>query len=146
MSSDEPESPSRRDVVSLAVSGSAAAFALAVVYPAARFVEPRARPSAGPTTIGRIDEFPVGAARTVLVDERPVIVLRGADGRLEAFSALCTHLQCVVAWSAERNQFECPCHRGAYSRDGRNIAGPPPRPLDALEIAVSDGLVIVSKA
>jgi Rieske Fe-S protein len=146
MSSDEPESPSRRDVVSLAVGGSAVAFAAAVVVPVARFVEPRPRPTAGPTPVGRLDEFPLGSARTVLVDDRPVLVLRGQDGQLQAFSALCTHLQCVVGWSAERNQIECPCHRGAYSRDGKNLAGPPPRPLDTLGIVVSDGLVIVSKA
>ena len=146
MSSDEPKSRSRRDVVSLAVGGSAVAFAAAMAYPAARFIEPRPRPAAGPTSIGKADEYSPGSAKTVLVDERPVLVLRGADGQFKAFSAICTHLQCVVGYSAERNQIECPCHRGVYSVEGQNTGGPPPRPLEELEIIVSDGQVIVSKA
>lgn len=146
MSNDEPVSRSRRDAVTLAVGGTAAAFTLAVVYPVARFMEPRERVARGPTTIGKVDEFPLGTVRTVLVDERPVLVLRGADGEFKAFSAICTHLQCIVGHSAERNQIECPCHRGVYSLDGLNTGGPPPRPLEEVAVLVNDGLVIVSRA
>lgn len=144
MSADEPKSPPRRDFLNLAVGGSAAAFAVAAGYPVARFVETRARPAAGPTVVGKVEEFPLGNAKTVVVDERPVLVIRGADGRFKAFSAVCSHLQCVVGFSAERNQIECPCHRGVYSIDGQNIAGPPPRPLEELAVSVNDGAVIVS--
>ena len=145
-SSDEPKRPARRDFLGLAVGGSAAAFAVAVGYQVARFAEPPARGTPGPVIAGKVEEFSVGAAKTVMLGDRPVLVLRGADGELRAFSALCTHLQCVVGYSAERNQIECPCHRGVYSVDGRNIAGPPPRPLDELVVHVSEGAVIVSLA
>ncbi|HEY8087550.1 MAG TPA: Rieske (2Fe-2S) protein [Polyangiaceae bacterium] len=136
----------RRDVLGVAVGGSAAAFALAVVYPVARFVEPPSRPSGGPAVVGKLEEFPVDGARMVMVDDRPVLVLRGVDGQLRAFSALCTHLQCIVSYSAERRQIECPCHRGVYSLDGQNLEGPPPRPLDELLVTVNEGSVIVSAA
>lgn len=143
-SNDEAKRPPRRDFLSLAVGGSAAAFAVAVGYPVARFVEAPARASGGPTIVGKLEDFPVSSAKTVLVAERPVLVIRGADGQLRAFSALCTHLQCVVGYSPERNQIECPCHQGVYSVDGQNISGPPPRPLEELAVSVNDGAVVVS--
>ena len=144
--SDDPKRVPRRDVLGVAVGGSAAAFVLAVVYPVARFVEPPIGPLGGPVVVGRLEEFPVGGAKMVSVNDRPVLVLRSQEGELRAFSALCTHLQCIVAYSAERRQIECPCHRGVYSLDGRNIDGPPPRPLDELAVTVSEGSVIVSSA
>lgn len=145
-SSEKPKSPPRRDFLNIAVGGSATAFAVALAYPSTRYVEPPARPAAGPTVVGKLEDFPIGGAKTVVVGERPVLVIRAADGRLRAFSALCTHLQCVVAYSPERNQIECPCHSGIYSADGQNIAGPPPRPLEELAITVNEGTVLVSTA
>ncbi|MGO8997890.1 MAG: ubiquinol-cytochrome c reductase iron-sulfur subunit [Polyangiaceae bacterium] len=145
-SNDDSRRVPRRDVLGAAVGGSAAAFTLAVVYPVARFVEPPSQPSGEPVVVGRLEEFPIDSAKMVLVDDRPVLVLRSSNGELRAFSALCTHLQCVVSYSAERRQIECPCHRGVYSLDGVNIEGPPPRPLDELSVAVSEGSVIVSGA
>lgn len=136
----------RRDLLNVAVGGSAAAFAVAMAYPVARFVDPPATPSRGPATVGKVEDFPIDSAKLVTVDERPVLVLRSSAGEFRAFSALCTHLQCVVTYSAERRQIECPCHRGIYSLDGRNVDGPPPRPLDELVVTVSDGAVTVSAA
>jgi len=144
MSEEEPKDPPRRDFLNIAVGGSAAAFAVAMGYPVARYAEPRRRVTSGPTTVGKVEDFPVGGARTVLVHDRPVLMIRGADGQIRALSAICTHLQCVVGWSPEKNQIECPCHGGIYSGDGKNIAGPPPRPLQELEVTVNEGSVIVS--
>ena len=90
--------PKRRDFLGIALGGTAAALAAAVVYPLGRFVEPTSRPASGPTTIGKIEDFAPGTARTVLVGDRPVLVIRTPDGELRAFSALCTHLQCIVGY------------------------------------------------
>jgi Rieske Fe-S protein len=142
--SDETKAPPRRSFLNVAVGGSATAFAIVMGYPIARFVQPEVRAVGGPATVGKIEDFPVGSAKTVLVHERPVLVIRAADGQLRAFSAICTHLQCVVGWSAERRQIECPCHGGVYSSDGENIAGPPPRRLDELVVTLNEGSVLVS--
>ncbi len=75
MSEDEPRSPKRRDFLNIAVGGSAAAFSVAVGYPAARFIQPRAHAGAGPTNVGKLEEIPLGGAKTVLFNERPVIVV-----------------------------------------------------------------------
>ena len=134
----------RRDFLGMAVAGSAAAFGVAAGYPVARFLSVPPRSSSGPAIVGKVDELPAGSSKTVLVDDRPVLVIRAADGEIRAFSALCTHLQCIVAYSPERNQIECPCHRGVYSMEGQNIDGPPPRPLDELVVTVNEGSVVVS--
>src|SRR5271166_4500316 len=133
----------RRDFLEIAIGGGATALTLAAAYPAARFMAPTAGRSPGSAVVGALADFPVGTAKTVLVDERPVLILRAAGGEVRAFSALCTHLQCVVAYSAERSRIECPCHGGAFSLDGRNVAGPPTRPLAELRVSVNDGLVVV---
>ncbi len=41
----------------------------------------------------------------------------------------CTHLGCPVAWTAQSNSFNCPCHGSVYSKEGQNISGPAPAPL-----------------
>ena len=46
-----------------------------------------------------------------------VFVKRGPDGSLTAFSAVCTHLGCVVNYDRLKDQFICPCHGGIY--DGK---------------------------
>ncbi len=67
-------------------------------------------------------------------------------GRLDAFRAVCTHLGCSVAWEERREAFVCPCHGGLFSRDGQVLAGPPPRPLERLEIKDEGGALWVRPA
>jgi len=42
-----------------------------------------------------------------------------------------------VRWNAPKKQFLCPCHGGVYDRDGRVVSGPPPRPLERLNVRVN---------
>lgn len=42
---------------------------------------------------------------------------------------VCTHLGCVVPWSAATNKFQCPCHGSQYSPEGAVVRGPAPLPL-----------------
>jgi cytochrome b6-f complex iron-sulfur subunit len=140
----KPKDVARRDFLGIAASASGVAFAVAAGSSLRRFVEPPSQPFTGTAVVGKLEDFPVGTAKTVLINERPVLVVRGASGEIRAFYALCTHLQCVVAYVPERNRIECPCHQGVYSTDGQNIAGPPPRPLDELAVTIDDRTVIVS--
>jgi cytochrome b6-f complex iron-sulfur subunit len=146
-SSDGPKPPGvpRRDFLGIAVGVSGAAFTVAAGRPLLRFVDPPSRPFGTATVVGKLEDFPAGTAKTILIDERPVLVIRARGEEIRAFSALCTHLQCVVAYSPERNQIECPCHRGIYSIDGQNVAGPPPRPLEELAVTINDRIVTVSR-
>jgi nitrite reductase/ring-hydroxylating ferredoxin subunit len=68
-------------------------------------------------------------------DDDPAIAMRLADGSLVAYSSVCTHLSCTVVWNGPDERLDCPCHDGEFDpRDGRVLAGPPPRPLPAIEL------------
>jgi cytochrome b6-f complex iron-sulfur subunit len=140
---DERKEVPRRDLLNVAVGASAAALALAGGYPVVRYLEPPGSRVTGAVRVGKLESFAVGSVHTVMVDERPVLLVRTAD-EVRAFSAVCTHLQCVVAYSPERKQIECPCHGGVYSIDGRNLAGPPPKPLEELAVTIDEDSVLVS--
>ncbi|RMD96407.1 MAG: ubiquinol-cytochrome c reductase iron-sulfur subunit [Calditrichaeota bacterium] len=53
-------------------------------------------------------------------------------------SATCTHMGCNVAWNTAEKKFKCPCHGGEYNLQGQVIAGPPPRPLQKLQVKVEN--------
>jgi cytochrome b6-f complex iron-sulfur subunit len=62
------------------------------------------------------------------------------DKTLESYglNAVCTHLGCVVPWSAANNKFMCPCHGSQYSPDGAVVRGPAPLPLALAHCDVAD--------
>jgi Rieske Fe-S protein len=84
---------------------------------------------------GRI--FPFGG--------RAAIVVRTEEGEYRAFSATCTHLNCTVQYRPDLKQIWCACHNGSSDLAGKNVAGPPPRPLETYRVDVAGGEVVVSK-
>src|SRR6266542_613071 len=68
-------------------------------------------------------------------DADPCIAVRTPEGKLVAYSQVCTHLSCAVVYDRKENALLCPCHRGAFNIDsGRPVAGPPERPLARIRI------------
>ena len=65
------------------------------------------------------------------------VVWDGKEG-VHALSGTCTHLGCQVRWDAESTRFRCPCHGGAFDAQGHVVEGPPPRPLDRVEVRLDD--------
>jgi cytochrome b6-f complex iron-sulfur subunit len=95
--------------------------------------------------IGSESRVPVGEAVPMDLGGQKILVLRTNDD-VVAFSRRCTDLGCLVSWNKEREQFVCPCHRGVFDKTGRNIAGPPPRPLDRFEVVKRGGQLYVNIA
>src|SRR5262245_21723401 len=63
------------------------------------------------------------------------ILVRSLDGSYHAFGQKCTHLSCPVYFDRRNQRLECPCHEGAFNaQTGDVLYGPPPRPLDQIEI------------
>lgn len=70
------------------------------------------------------------------------ILIRTETGEYHAFGQQCTHLACPVYYEREHRRLECPCHEGAFDASTGNVLyGPPPRPLDVVEIEMRDGEV-----
>lgn len=69
------------------------------------------------------------------------------DKTLESYglNAVCTHLGCVVPWSAPNNKFMCPCHGSQYAPTGAVVRGPAPLPLALAHCDVDEsGKIIFS--
>jgi Rieske Fe-S protein len=135
-------------------------IALLVAVPAfAYFLAPlRRRPGTGDggsafTDAGPLAGIPIGQWRLVPLDlvtqdgwkktrvRQAVWVLRQGEGdrAITVLSSICPHLGCPVNWHPDQSQFVCPCHGGLFTADGRNVGGPPPRPMDPLEFEVRSG-------
>ena len=78
-------------------------------------------------------------------DDDPVIGMRLADGKMVAFSSVCTHLSCAVLWRRDKRVLECPCHKGFFDeRTGEVLSGPPPRGLHPVRLEQrADGVYAV---
>jgi menaquinol-cytochrome c reductase iron-sulfur subunit len=71
--------------------------------------------------------------------QKAVWAVKKADGQVTVFSPMCTHLGCGYHWDRGEQKFKCPCHGSVYDISGRVLAGPAPRPLDALPSKVDNG-------
>jgi glycine/D-amino acid oxidase-like deaminating enzyme/nitrite reductase/ring-hydroxylating ferredoxin subunit len=86
---------------------------------ARHFVADRIRPPGG-----KIDALREGEGTVTRRGARLVAVSRDDDGNLQAVSAICTHLGCVVAWNSAERSWDCPCHGSRFSASGTVIQGP----------------------
>jgi Rieske Fe-S protein len=100
-------------------------------------------------------EAPPGRARVAALADVPVgsslqfnypgghdrcILVRPGPDRIVAYSQECTHLSCAVIPEIESGLLRCPCHEGFFDlATGRNVAGPPPRPLPRVELSIENG-------
>ena len=110
-----------------------------IVTPIVGFLIPSRTSTAaagGRVLAGTLDTLPVGSGAVVAVGSKPAIVVNTATG-VRAFSAICTHLGCIVAWDGTTNTIVCPCHDGRFNpATGAVVSGPPPAPLAPLTTTV----------
>jgi cytochrome b6-f complex iron-sulfur subunit len=134
----------RRRVLQLLLSGSGLAVAGLAGAPVLDVLRPLEPPES--EAVARLASGSIGLweARPVVVAGRPVLVVRTDEG-LRAFSAVCTHLGCVVKWKKGRREFFCPCHGARFSAEGDVMGGPAPRSLTRLAIDEADGSVVVRR-
>ena len=75
--------------------------------------------------------------------QKAVWAVKRGNGDVTVFSPMCTHLGCGYHWDGGAQQFKCPCHGSVYDVSGRVVAGPAPRPLDALPSKVENGRLLI---
>lgn len=138
------EPVSRRTFLDRLVLGGMAGWAVAFLAPVMSYVWPAQRRGPGAQTVsaGKAADFAPWSARMTAAGGHPIIVVNTPQG-FKAFSAICTHLGCVVNWNSERRQIACPCHAGFFDVNGRVVSGPPPGPLAEHPVVVADGEVMV---
>jgi len=124
----------------------------AVLYPVLRFLASGARFAGEGTEVNEVllgdaDAISAGSGKNFAFGSRPALVVRAKDGSFSAFLATCTHLGCTVAYDAAKGAVRCPCHGGVFdAATGKNLGGPPPKPLRRLEAVVEGGKLVVRRA
>ncbi|MDX6326447.1 MAG: hypothetical protein QOK15_2801 [Nocardioidaceae bacterium] len=90
--------------------------------------------------LGAAADGPVGSG--VILQDQTVVVTPPTKGDFKAFSAVCTHMGCIVA-SISGGTITCPCHGSQYSvKDGSVLGGPAPSPLPPVKVTVKSGEVV----
>jgi Rieske Fe-S protein len=129
----------RRDFVKFLVLTSGA-FVAGQAWIAAEGLVRARRPPPGRKRIAALSELPPGSAMVFAYPERhdPCLLIRTRGGELLAYDQRCTHLSCAVVPRLDEGILHCPCHEGIFDlATGRNLAGPPPRPLPRIELEVA---------
>jgi menaquinol-cytochrome c reductase iron-sulfur subunit len=107
-------------------------------------------------SLGQASEFPEGETRLASFRNPLVMptdgktvdtacwVRRVAGDQFQVFAINCAHLGCPVRWFPQSGLFMCPCHGGAYYRDGSRASGPPERGLFQYPYRVENGLLTIN--
>jgi cytochrome b6-f complex iron-sulfur subunit len=142
----------RREFIKKAFFGVLALLGLGFLVPAIKLVAPvRSRdkelayfPLIAEEEIPRVGVKKAELTFAVLGKERKarVFIVCSTEGPV-VFSAICSHLGCLVSYHKEKQEFVCPCHGGKYDLTGRNIFGPPPAPLTRFPLKIQDGKLFV---
>jgi Rieske Fe-S protein len=146
--SPEPKRISRKGFVDWLLGTSVGGLILAITYPVSRYLVPPEVPESavGSVTLGiRPVDVLANSGQIFKFGTRPGILVRTPTGELRAFSARCTHLDCTVQYRDDLSHIWCACHNGHFDLNGRNIAGPPPEPLERYDVNLRGDQVVVSR-
>ena len=137
----------RRRVVEFLLGGGLFASLVSFVYPVLRYlVPPRVADLGGDEVVAsKIGDLKPNGSKIFRFGSRPALLLMTAEGEYRALSAVCTHLSCTVQYRNDLHEIWCACHNGLYDLNGRNISGPPPRPLEAFQVHVRGDEIVVSR-
>jgi len=143
-----PPPNTRRRFLDYLLGTSAVATLGAIVYPIFRFMSPPQVIESAENSVvaAKLTEIPVNSGKIFKFGTKPGILVRTASGEFKAFSAVCTHLDCIVQYRPDTKQIWCACHNGQYNLGGKNIGGPPPRPLEEYQVNTRGDDVVVTKA
>ncbi|CAN5182973.1 FAD-dependent oxidoreductase [soil metagenome] len=108
------------DATRVDASGSVKEFVKENVDVGKRFVKDHVERLSSPSA----DSLAPGEGGLVDVDGDQVAAYRHPDGTLQAVSAICTHLGCVVQWNPAETTWDCPCHGSRFACDGKVLYGP----------------------
>jgi len=136
----------RRQFLNGLLGGWLGALLVSFLYPVAKFIFPPYRePEEVILPLSNFKDMKPNSVRNFSWGTKPGIIKKTDDGTLQAFIAVCTHLDCNVTYLPEQRKFFCACHDGWYDENGINISGPPPKPLRQLLVVIEKENLILRK-
>jgi Rieske Fe-S protein len=137
----------RRNFLKYLLSGGLLGLAASIIYPIIAYLKPPAQREVEVSSVkaGKIDDFQKESGKIIKFGSKPVILIRTSKDDFKAYSAICTHLDCTVQYRKDMGVIWCACHNGKYDLNGRNISGPPPRPLEEYRVIVQKDEIFISK-
>jgi thiosulfate dehydrogenase [quinone] large subunit len=136
----------RRSVMRTAIVG-----ALAVAATFAGRALPKSSASVKSSTKGKgnqiikVAELPVGKTYNFVHSAQgvPAILFRTKTG-VFAYSAICTHQGCSVAYKSSTKKLICPCHAAQFDpfANAKVVSGPAERALDKVNVKISGTWVV----
>jgi glycine/D-amino acid oxidase-like deaminating enzyme/nitrite reductase/ring-hydroxylating ferredoxin subunit len=91
-----------------------------------------------PGDVKSVDEIPAGEGRLLRKGLRKLAVFKNADGTVDAMSAVCTHLGCIVQWNGTEKSWDCPCHGSRFDPHGLVLNGPAVQALKKVNLDKDD--------
>ena len=142
----------RRGWLLNALRGTIAMTLVAIFYPVVWFLRPRKATASGALEVVapfKVHELAKAKGNPFNFAGKPclVVLMPAGEQRLargeqlqtddvRAFNAVCTHMDCTVACRPDKGDIFCNCHEGVFDLNGRNVSGPPPRPLESYDVAL----------
>ncbi|MBI2427876.1 MAG: Rieske (2Fe-2S) protein [Ignavibacteriales bacterium] len=138
----------KRDFLKLILVGSSFAWLASIIYPVISYLKPPKQSEVVVKSVkaGKISDFANDSGTIIKFGSKPVLLIRNANGEFKAFSATCTHLDCTVQYRNDFGLIWCACHNGKYDLNGRNVSGPPPRPLEAFVVTLQGDDILIHKS
>ncbi len=93
------------------------------------------------TVLAAASEIPVGGGK--IFTAAKVVVTQPVGGQYLGFSAVCTHVGCILSEVAN-GTIDCPCHGSEFKiTTGAVVTGPAPSPLPKKQIKIVNGQVVL---
>ena len=145
--SDKNSDSTRRSFLNILLGAGFLVMLGEILYPVIRYIIPPKIAEPTPTSVvaGKVSEMKPNSGKIFRFGNKPGILIDTPDGKIRAFTAICTHLQCTVQYRPDIKEIWCACHNGHYDLNGMNISGPPPRPLTPYKVVIRGDQIIAAK-
>lgn len=139
---------SRRSFLNVLLGAGVVAWAGTVFYPILEYfrIPPRKDDEPESVVAAKLADLKPNEGVIFKFGSEPGLLVLGPDGQIRALSAVCTHLDCTVRYRSDLQKIHCACHNGLYDLNGRNLSGPPPRPLRQYRVVQQGDDVVVFRA
>lgn len=138
---------SRRTFLNTLFGGWLVAFIGGSVYPLLKFAFPTSGKEPDFVILNAADYLSIrnNTVKPFAWGGKPGLFLKNAKGTIAALKGVCTHMECNITYRPEERKFYCACHKGWFDENGRNIEGPPPKPLEFFDVTIEGEKLIVAR-